>query len=275
MFTSTASAEPLECEIYEESRSNIRRLKESLPEDQVAGLAREVIRRLASRHSKVEHISHEPTVEELEELCTALISDNDTAAAEIIFSARAEGAPPEAIYLKYLAAAARMLGDWWNEDRADFVQVTVGTGRMFAIMRGMKHLFVPAFDAPEKSAIFASVPGEDHTFGIRMAADLFRKEGWEISLKIGLDHDELVAEIERTPSSIIGLSLAGRHSVDALSRLVVALHICCPHAPLLVSGRDVEGAEPLLGLMGVDCIAHDLEEAREQMRVLWENGLAG
>ncbi|MDU9006677.1 cobalamin B12-binding domain-containing protein [Sedimentitalea todarodis] len=275
MFTSTASAEPLEFGIYEESRSNIRRLKESLPEDQVAGLAREVIRRLASRHSKVEHISHEPTVAELEELCTALISDNDTAAAAIIFGARAEGAPPEAIYLKYLAAAARMLGDWWNEDRADFVQVTVGTGRMFAIMRGMKHLFVPAFDAPEKSAIFASVPGEDHTFGIRMAADLFRKDGWEISLKIGLDHDELVADIERTPSSILGLSLAGRHSVDALSRLVVALHICCPHAPLLVSGRDVEDAEPLLGLMGVDCIARDLDEAREHMRVLWEKNQTG
>jgi len=168
-----------------------------------------------------------------------------------------------------------MLGDWWLEDRAGFSQVTIGTGRMFAIMRSMRHLFEPTFPAQDKTATFASVPGEDHTLGVRMAADLFRKDGWEIALKVGMTHDQLVAEIEQSPTGIVGLSISGRHSVDALSRLVVALHICCPHAILVVSGQDIEEVRPVLSLMGLDGIASTFEEAKEQLDTLWDTNMAG
>jgi methanogenic corrinoid protein MtbC1 len=203
-----------------------------------------------------------------------LISDDDKAAAEMIIGVRAEGMAPEDIYLKYLAASARMLGKWWEEDRVSFVDVTVGTGRMYAIMRGMKHHFIPAFDLVEKSAVFAAVPGETHTLGVRMAADLFRKDGWDIALKIGLDHDDLVSDIEKSPSSIVGLSVSGRHSVEALSRLVVALNICCPQAPLVVCGHDIEEIRPLLSLAGLDGVAGNVEEAKEQMDALWDRKIA-
>ncbi|WP_306116510.1 MULTISPECIES: B12-binding domain-containing protein [unclassified Roseovarius] len=268
MFKSNAEPGPIELDAYLRSQTNIRRLKASLPDDLVASLAREVIMRLASRDRSLDAVPHDPIPGELEALCTALISDDDTAAAEIISGVRADGTPPDVVYLKYLAAAARMLGEWWIEDRADFVQVTIGTGRMFAIMRGMRHLFVSNVPAPGKTAIFASVPGEDHTLGVRMAADIFRKEGWEIALKIGLDHDELVTEVERSPGRIVGLSIGGRHSVDALSRLVVALHICSPGTPLLVSGQNIDAIRPLLSLMGLDGVAGDIDEAKEQMAAL-------
>ena len=268
LFKSNAEPGPIELDAYLRSQTNIRRLKASLPDDLVASLAREVIMRLASRDRSLDAVPHDPTPGELEALCTALISDDDTAAAEIISGVRADGTPPDVVYLKYLAAAARMLGEWWIEDRANFVQVTIGTGRMFAIMRGMRHLFVSNVPAPGKTAIFASVPGEDHTLGVRMAADIFRKEGWEIALKIGLDHDELVTEVERSPGRIVGLSIGGRHSVDALSRLVVALHICTPGTPLLVSGQNINAIRPLLSLMGLDGVAGDIDEAKEQLAAL-------
>jgi methanogenic corrinoid protein MtbC1 len=274
VFTTNASAEPLELDIFEQNHCNIRRLKQSLPEDLVANLAREVIRRLSSRDTKLEKAPIEPTREELKNLCVALISDDDKAAAEMIIGVRAEGMAPEDIYLKYLAASARMLGKWWEEDRVSFVDVTVGTGRMYAIMRGMKHHFIPAFDLVEKSAVFAAVPGETHTLGVRMAADLFRKDGWDIALKIGLDHDDLVSDIEKSPSSIVGLSVSGRHSVEALSRLVVALNICCPQAPLVVCGHDIEEIRPLLSLAGLDGVAGNVEEAKEQMDALWDRKIA-
>ncbi len=268
MFKSSAEQGPLEFDTYLRSQTNIRQLKASLPDDLVASLAREVIMRLASRDRAFVTVSHDPTPQELEQLCNALISDDDTAAAEIISGVRADGTPADVVYLKYLSAAARMLGEWWIEDRASFVEVTIGTGRMFAIMRGMRHLFAGERPSRRKMAIFASVPGEDHTLGVRMAADIFRKEGWEIALKIGLDHDDLVAEIERLPNRIVGLSIAGRHSVDALSRLVVALHICSPGTRLLVSGQNIEDIRPLLSLMGLDGVAGDINEAKEQMAAL-------
>lgn len=274
MLKSDASPELLALETYRKSQLNIRKLKESLPEHLVASLAQEVIRRLASRDGQLTHVPHAPTQEELERLCRALISDDENEAAEIIVGVRADGVPPEMVYLKYLAASARMLGEWWIEDRANFVEVTVGTGRLFGIMRGMHHLFEPTQLGPEKTAVFASVPGEDHTLGVRMAADLFRKDGWDIVLKVGLDHDDLVAEIESVPFCVAGLSIGGQHSIDALSRLVVALRICCPQTPLLLSGQNIGELRPLLSLMGPDAIARDIDEAREKMTALWERQYA-
>lgn len=275
MYKPKAEFGPLQLETYLESQTKLRELKASLPDELVVNLAREVIMRLASRDRAFDAVPLDPSPAELEELCSALISDDDTAAADIITAVRADGTPPDVVYLRHLAAAARMLGEWWIADRANFVEVTVGTGRMFAIMRGMRHLFESNSYSPEKSAIFATVPGEDHTLGVRMAADIFRKNGWEIVLKVGLGHDDLIAGIEEGPGRIIGLSISGRHSVDALSRLVVALHICCPDRRLLVSGQNIDDIRPLLALMGLDGIAGDIDEAKEQMAGLLDRKVAG
>ncbi|MDA8585544.1 cobalamin-dependent protein [Rhodobacteraceae bacterium] len=266
---------PIEIDAYRRSEANIRRLSERLPENLMMDLAREVILRVASKQDALKHVPYEATEEELELLCTALISDDETAAATVITNLRADGVHPEDIYFKQLAAAARLLGEKWESDTLSFSQVTIGTGRMFSIMRSMRHLFEPKIVAQDKTAIFASVPGEDHTLGVHMAADMFRKEGWEIALKVGLDHDELVKEIENAPSSIVGLSISGEHSIEALSRLVVALHICCPHAILLVSGSNVDAVRPILSLMGLDGIAGSVDEARDQLERLWQTNMVG
>lgn len=265
---------PTETDVYRRSEANIRRLNEILPESLVENLAREVILRVASKGRDVEHVPQSPSEEEVRQLCLAFVDNDQSIAARMISDLRADGVRPEEIYLKQLAAAARMLGEMWLNDEMSFTQVTIGTGRMFAIMRGMRHLFEPVTPVGDKAAIFAAVPGEDHTLGVHMAADIFRKDGWEIALKVGLDHDQLVAEIEQAPTSIVGLSISGEHSIEALSRLVVALHISCPHAMLLVSGSNVAEVQPILSLMGLDGIAATIEEAQEKMSALWDTNMA-
>ncbi len=274
MLTEPGNFGVLQFAPYRQSLTSIRRLKSHLPDRLVAELAQEVIRRLASHDRKLSNLPHAPSEAELEELCRALISPDDEAAAQIITGVQADHVPITAIYMKYLAAAARMLGDWWLEDRASFAEVTIGTGRLFAIMRGMRHLFEAPAVSSQISVVFASVPGEQHTLGVRMAADLFRDDGWDITLRTGLDHDQLVADLEDFPSSIIGLSVGGQHSIEPLSRLVTALRICCPHAPILVCGQDIAGLRPLLALMGLDGIASDLAEAKEQVAELWDLEMA-
>ncbi|MGB3244934.1 MAG: cobalamin-dependent protein [Sulfitobacter sp.] len=270
MSVARAHHEPLQYQVYAKSQANIRRLKDRLPEDVVVNLAREVIRRVALKDRNLQSVAAIPCPVNLENICHELLSDDDKAVVEMIAGLRADGFEAEEIYLKHLAGAARMLGQWWEEDKVNFSQVTIASSRMFAIMRSMRHLFEPAIPTHAKSAIFASVPGENHTMGVRMAADLFRKKGWDILLKVGLDHEALVAEIEQEPTGIVGLSISGRHSVDALSRLAVALHISCPQAYLLVSGQDIKEAKPVLSLMGFDGIASDIDEAKEKMSALWE-----
>ncbi len=256
----------------------IGRLDTGFPEFLVTGLAQEALRRMSAR-ANARANSHtdpwrnapaHPSVEDLETLCHALVSGEDYEAVDMVFDIRANGVSFEDIYLCHLAPAARMLGDWWLEDRATFVEVTIGTGRLFSLLRELKPAFAPLPARQEVSVVFASVPGEDHTLGVRMAADLFREDGWDVALKIGLSHDDLVAEIEAAPRSIVGLSIGGRHSLDALSRLVLALHLHCPNAMLVVAGHDIDEIRPHLALLGLDGIARDLVEARAQISALWD-----
>lgn len=250
---------------YAQRQEDLRQLKERLPSDLVKSIANEVIYRLTLKERELGDLPQEPNSGDLETLCLALVGHGDTDAAELITELRAVGVPPDVVYLKYLSAAARRLGDWWVEDRLSFAEVTIGTGRILAIMRSMRHLFRPKHLRTDKTAIFASVPGETHIIGIQMAADLMRKEGWRIDLSTGLDHDTLVATIAASNCSVVGLSIAGEHSVDALSRLVVALHIACPQTPIIVSGAEANTLRPIIELIGVDAIASNIDEAKIQM----------
>jgi methanogenic corrinoid protein MtbC1 len=178
------------------------------------------------------------------------------------------------IYLKYLAAAARMLGDWWTEDRVSFTDVTAATGRIFELLRKITITAHPGSNRQDLTVVFASVPGEHHTLGIRMAADLFRDDGWEIALKIGLSEAELVAEIKKLPRCIVGLSIGGRHSLERLSGLVEALHRHCPQAAIVVSGQDIDELRPRLSAMGLDGVAAEINEAKEHISALWDREMA-
>ncbi len=258
--------EPLDVDVYLQTQAQLRELKSQLPQNSVESLAREVIRRLAERD--VDAVDA-PSGAQIEVLCLALLSGDDSAGARFIQEVRTEGASVEVVYLKYLASAARLLGEWWDEDRVSFVDVTLGTSRMYAIMRAMRHQFSIGHVLPTRSAVFVSVPGETHTLGVRMAADLFRKEGWDIELMTGRTHDELVAEVAQSKTQIIGISAAGAHSVKPLSQLVIALRISNPGASIIVSGNVLEKEEETVGLMGVDGMTNDIAVAKDLLATFW------
>jgi methanogenic corrinoid protein MtbC1 len=232
----------------------------------VARLAHEAIRRLASEPALLGANCNRPGNDEIEELCLALISGGDGhEAAEIVAALTLRY--PARQQAQLLAEAARMLGDWWLEDRASFVDVTVGTGRIMSMWRPVDNTNTTDGEVP---VIFASVPGEQHTLGIRMAADAFRRDGWAIRLRIGLPQDELVAEVQRANRCVVGLSIAGRHSLKPLSGLVETLARACPDASVLVCGHEIGEIEPHLASMGLGDVAREMAEARVKLATLWE-----
>lgn len=253
---------------YLQSQLGLRTLKARLPEQSVESLAREVLNRVAAR--AIDLPVESPQHEKLEALCHALLSEDDQAGARFIQSLRAEGASVEVVYLTYLAGAARMLGEWWDNDRISFTDVTLGTSRMYAIMRASRHHFGGGQVGPHRSAVFASVPGETHVLGVRMAADLFRKEGWEIDLKVDKTHDELVEDLSTSHAIIIGLSAGGNKAIEPLSKLVIALRISNPKAHIFVSGQIVEEAREEIALMDVDGTVTDIDEALQVMSAVWD-----
>ncbi len=256
-------------DLYRRATDEIMSLKARLPMPSVEILAREVLSRLAARVPGSPDDHRTATEAEVAHLAGCLISDDAQAGRVFVDTVRADGVSPEDVYLSYLAGAARQLGAWWDDDRVTFVQVTLGTGRIYAIMRAMGEVFARPLERAHPAAVFASVPGETHTLGVTMAADLFRKDGWDVDLLVGRSHGELVEAIQRSGHRLIGLSAGGAHAVSALARLVVALRVSCPKAFIMASGNVVHEADDIMEVLGVDGVATDMPGAQRLMRSFW------
>lgn len=252
--------EIFDTETYRDATDRLRRLKARLSENAVQVIAREVLTRVSSRRPANTHI---PSIQELDRLTRALIGRDDQAGAVMVGELRESGMSVEEIYINHLSTVAAHLGELWNEDRISFMDVTLATSRIFGIMRaiGTQLSVRPALDQP--SAIFAMVPGDEHTLGIKMATDLFRSEGWDITLLQSMDHDQLVERIDRADQVIIALSAGSETSLPALARLVVALRIHRPEVIIVLSGHIVDLPEDILATVAPDAIVHDVSEARD------------
>ena len=240
-----------------------------LPESALQVLAREVIARLAQRRKLLRDSLHPLDDAVIERLCVALTGPNPTAAVTEVMKLRAGGVGIEQIYLGVLAPAARRLGTWWDEDRATFAEVTIAIARVYGMMYGLRAELPLSLDPQRRHAVFAPVPGEDHTLGVSMAADLFRNHGWDIDLKLGLGHDALIAALTDSDAPIIGLSLGQEDQLPGIVRLIVALRVTNPRAYILVAGQFVGRHADTLTLTGADAAAAEIPEALEAMEALW------
>lgn len=237
-----------------------------LPGDAVEALASEVLARLSSRGSPLAETAAERFDRLVDELAQALLSLDDGDATEIVMQAHGDGVPVEDLYLGLLAGAARRLGRWWDEDRIASVEVVIGAGRIYAIMRGLRRLFGRGpWRGETFRAVFASVPGETHVLGVAMAADLLTMRGWEIDLRAGLDHDRLVAEIGAARYPIIGLSASSTRMLFPLARLIVALRVSNPSAWIMACGAIVELEPEVAHLVDADASASDQPTAEAMM----------
>ena len=245
--------------------SEVELVRQTLPRSTITALAEEVVQRVATQLSPVLPNDIQPDPGEVDALCAALLSENPKAAADLIESFQTRGARYDVLCLSYLAAASRQLGDYWDNDKVSFYRVTVAAGRVYAALRVLRMgRKTPAADL-RRSAIFASVPGEQHTLGVTMATDLARDMGWDIELLLGLDHDELIATAQQRKASLIALSASGKRSLPALMKLIVALRISNPDAYLLVCGQIESSPVPLVGMTGADGAATDFPAAMALM----------
>lgn len=245
------------------AHSTVVALPDHLPEASVSMLAREVISRLAER-GQIDGA----TDRLIADLSDALLSRDEGAGLRLVRKSLSDGIAVEDIYLVYLTGAARKLGDRWAQGKLTSSQVTIAAARFYAILRGISSHLAPQ-DVPDaRFAVFATVPGEQHTLGITMAADLFRRDGWLIDLKVGRQHDDLLHELAETDFAILGLSATSEATLPELIRLIAAVRVSFPHVRIVVGGHLGETEPRLRQLTDADYVSTKLDTLRIVMRDL-------
>lgn len=266
--------EPFDRARYQDTSMKIRSLKAKLPEDDLVDIAREVLNRVAKKYA-CEKVASDPGAsdKQIAKLAEALIGEDANAGLEFVLDLRDRGVDTLQVYLSYLAKAAALLGAWWDEDRVSLFDVTLGTSRIYGIIRALSNAPTTSHKAGQRYATFVSTPVETHTLGVQMAADLFRRDDWKIDLLVGRSHDEIITQIDASGAPIVGISAGGIHATTSLTRLVLAIRVQCPSVYIFVSGQIIEDAPEVVEAMCVDGIAKDVPEAMAVMEDLWARHL--
>jgi len=242
--------------------------RSTFPPGAVEALAKDIVHRLARMAPRSPAIDPQPVSEDsIAAFCDALVQPQPHPALRFIENRRAEGVTRETVYLGYIPGAARCLGERWDADLVSFFQVTYGTGHLYALMRALRAEDPHAGLSPDhrRCALFATVPGEQHGLGVTVAAELFEDAGWDIDLRIGDAHDDLVAHVEHTRPHVIGLSLSTEQRLEALVRLVVALRIAVPRAIIGVAPGGHLDVRRITGLVDIDLVFSDARSARREL----------
>ncbi len=173
----------------------------------------------------------------------------------------AEGLNAETLFLHLLTPAARHLGYLWDEDLCDFTKVTIGLIRMQQITLRLGSDFQEQRKSAMsgRRAMFAPVPGSQHTLGVLMVSEFFRREGWQVWMELGSSERRLLTAARNDWFDVIGLSVGTEAQVEYLADIIGELRSAStnPEVKVLIGGPALATTPTLCQAVGADGAASD------------------
>jgi methanogenic corrinoid protein MtbC1 len=204
------------------------------------------------------------------ELATLCMGEDQGAVRRHI-AACTSGHSPQSICLELLAPAARYLGELWDEDLCSFTDVTIGLMRLQDVLRGLTEKCdgdVPQASIPRlqsatgpgrHSIALATVPGDQHRFGLHMVGALFQEAGWTVTVVPDSTLPDLGALIRRDWFGVLGFSVGTGVRLDRLAAMIGPLREVSRNRGLgiLVGGPVFLENPQLAAQLGADGTASD------------------
>ena len=175
------------------------------------------------------------------------------------------GTEIETILLNILAPAARRLGEMWEQDDCDFVDVTMGLWRLQEVVRELSGRVPSKSGRSEASfrGVFSAMPGEQHNFGTVIVEDIFRRAGWSTDLLLDGQQGALLNAVATAHYDLVGLTVSLDAHTERLPSLVLAIRSVSrnPRLCILLGGRVLMDDPQLALRVGADGTAADAQSA--------------
>ncbi|WP_158744990.1 B12-binding domain-containing protein [Acidisphaera sp. L21] len=210
--------------------------------------------------------------EHIAQLVSLVTAREEAKAIAFVEFLHESGIPVEMLYLDLLAPTARQLGQMWTDDDCDFTDVTIG---LFLLQNALRELGAAfqqdlATEALAPRALLVPLPGEQHTFGLSMVFDFFRRAGWNV-WSGPIASDAVLADMVSNASfDVVGFSLACDEQLDDARQVIrlVRKHSRNPAVAVMVGGPGFAANPALAALVGADGTAIDGQQAVQQARAL-------
>ncbi|WP_177174543.1 cobalamin B12-binding domain-containing protein [Loktanella fryxellensis] len=222
-------------DLWHLKKSALQERLNSVGPDNIEALITNSLGSVPNRFSADLLVELENTARNVWQLTRALIAEDPADGVKYVQNLEFLGTTRKEILSVYLKGAARLLGEWLDQSRISLVDVNIATLRIQAINRTIEATSRPSLHSFGKVALFASVPGETHLKGLKIAAEIFRRAGWNIDLCLGFTKDDLITRILERDHCIIALSCSGSHLIASLRQLVEDIRSKAPRVKVILS----------------------------------------
>lgn len=219
-----------------------------------------------------------PGVEQVHEFASLVLTQDASAASRYVEAMVDQGYLLETLYLDLLAPAARHLGELWEQDLCDFVDVTMALGRVQHVIREFSPVFREAADGSDAESpatrsrriLLTPAPGEQHSMGLLMVKEFFLRDGWEVVGGPGVPADEVALQVASEWFDCIGVSVGGDCRLAGLASWIGSLRAVSKNrtVSVLLGGPHFAAHPELAALFGADATAADARTAVRQAEIL-------
>lgn len=243
------------------AKSNRAARRQSLSEV----ITSEIVPRLMLIHHEPGQVDPIPAVGDAEicEFCGLAMGADASAATSYFGEMRARGHSIDALFVHLLAPTARYLGQLWEEDRCDFVDVTLGVARLQEILT----IFGGARDVRlidiRHRALLIAPRGESHVFGIDMVARFMDNGGWDVTVEKNVSSSQSARLVSREWIGVVGVTLSAESGLESLASMIRTVRRASANAVVgVMVGGPLFNAHPELAIqVGADASAADAPTA--------------
>ncbi|MCE7027063.1 cobalamin B12-binding domain-containing protein [Jiella avicenniae] len=207
---------------------------------------------------------------EAERFLGLVLSDSPEAQWRHLLDLQAAGMDLETLLMEIMAPAIRELGEMWLNDRMSFVEVTTKSARLQHMIRSLGRPDSFQMTDGRASVLLAAAPGEQHTFGLFVLAELFLAAGWSVSLEANSSLDVLCELAESRRYDAIGMSVGSERFLPPVREQVAALRQATGSqtSRIFLGGWAFTVAGQSLDDYGADLVAVDGRSAVERAETL-------
>jgi MerR family transcriptional regulator, light-induced transcriptional regulator len=213
-----------------------------------AAMEARVIPKLVETHAHASKTPFmRPDAADMDRFFDLLLADDVPSLERAVEDLVARGLSAESIVLDLLVASARRMGLRWLDDCSDFVAVTVAVGRLQQLLRQLSPVLCSEAGprSPGMRVILVQPQDEAHMFGLSVAGEFFRRDGWDVVGGVGSAVTDPAQRVRAEWFDVAGLSVGSETRLPWVRDCVAALkqHSLNPALVVLVGGP-VFSAQP-------------------------------
>jgi methanogenic corrinoid protein MtbC1 len=236
----------------------------------------ELVPRLARLHVAA-HGDEHPTLANIAELTRLILGSDGPEAADYVEGLRRSGLSVDMLFTELLEPSARRLGELWDEDAVDFIDVTLGIGRLQALLSTFNCTQEIAPSTDLRSVLMLTLPGEQHSFGVNMVERFLGAGGWLVTSAHNASLGRLATMIRDHWFGVVGLTVSNTANLPKAEDAIrtVRTHSANRDIAVMVGGPAFAGDPGLATAIGADGTAVSAITAVVLAQKLLDQSLAG